>query len=91
MKVIRNTSFELIKVADENLAVPIGDEATKFHGVVTLSEPAAFLLELLNEPQSFEDLVENLMSEYEVDQVTAEKDIKAIIAKFREYNLILDA
>ena len=87
---IRNTNFELIKIADENLAIPIGDEATKFHGVVTLSEPAAFLLNILNRPQSVEDLVENLINEYEVDEVTAERDIKSIITIFRDYNLILD-
>ena len=90
LKVIRNTNFELIKIADENLAIPIGDEATKFHGVVTLSEPAAFLLNILNRPQSVEDLVENLINEYEVDEVTAERDIKSIITIFRDYHLILD-
>lgn len=89
-EVIRNTNFELIRIADDSMAIPIGDEATIFHGVVTLSDPAAFLLDCLNAHQTFEDLVEKLISEYDVDESTAKRDIKSIIEKFRLYNLIID-
>lgn len=47
---IRNPNFEIVRLDDECMAVPVGDEATSFHGVVALSEPAAFLLEQMTEP-----------------------------------------
>ena len=63
------------------MAVPIGEEATAFHGVVALSASAAFLLNSLNEPHTANELIEILLKEYDVDRETAEKDIKEIVPK----------
>ena len=90
MTVIRNMNFEIIRIADDSIAIPIGNEATLFHGVVTLSEPAAFLLELLNKPQSFEELIDKIISEYDIDRDTAERDTKEIIDIFKGYGLVFD-
>ena len=87
---IRNMNFEIIKIADDNMAIPIGEEATSFHGIVALSEPAAFVLELLNKPHSFEELVEELINEYDIDRAKAEREMKEIIDVFKGYNLVLD-
>ena len=88
---IRNRDFEITKIADEYMAVPVGEEAISFHGVVTLSEPAAFVLKLLDEPQTKEGLVDQLLEEYEVDRASAEADLTAILQTFIELKLVLDA
>lgn len=88
---IRNKDFEVVTVADEYMAVPLGDEATSFHGVVTLSESTAFLLNFLEESHSVEEIVDAFLAEYEVDRETAEKDIKGIIPKLVELKLIKDS
>lgn len=85
---IRNKGFEIVTIADENMAVPIGEEATAFHGVVALSASAAFLLNSLNEPHTANELIEILLKEYDVDRETAEKDIKEIVPKLIELGLI---
>lgn len=87
---IRNSEFEITKIADEYMAVPVGDEAISFHGVVTLSEPAAFVLNLLGEPRTKEELVDHLLEEYEVDRASAEADLTAILQTFFELRLVLD-
>lgn len=87
---IRNPNFEIVRLDDECMAVPVGDEATSFHGVVALSEPAAFLLEQMTEPLATEDLVNKLLEQYEVDHAVAEEDVRSIINKFKELNLILE-
>lgn len=88
---IRNKDFEIVTVADESMAVPVGEEATTFHGVVTLSDSAAYLLNILDEECSIEEIIDRFMEEYDIDRETVENDIKGILPKLIELRLILDS
>lgn len=87
---IRNKDFEIVTVADESMAVPVGEEATTFHGVVTLSDSAAFLLNILEEEKTMEEIIDKFIEEYDIDRKTVEEDIKGILPKLIELKLILD-
>ena len=87
---IRNKDFEIVTIADESMAVPVGEEAIAFHGVVALSASAAFLLNSLNEPHTANELIEIILNEYDIDRETAEKDIKEMIPKLIELRLITE-
>lgn len=87
---VRNQMFEIVSVANEHMAIPVGDEATSFHGVVSLSEPAMFMLGLLNEPRTREDLIAAMLNEYEVDRPTIENDLDAITGKLLDMGLLLN-
>ena len=88
---IRNKDFEIVTVAEESMAVPVGEEATTFHGVVTLSDSAAFLLNILDEDKTLDEIVDRFMEEYDIDRATVEEDIKGILPKLIELKLILDS
>lgn len=90
MKMLRNKNYEITKIGDEYMAVPIGEEAISFHGVVTLSEPSAFLLNQLTEPRSKAELFDLLLEEYEVDSDLAKTELNEIIKTFIELKLVLD-
>lgn len=85
----KNKNFEIVKVSDEYIAVPCGKEAASFHGVIVLSESTAFLLKQLSENSSIDDLVDLLVKEYDVSRSTAEKDVKEILPKLFNLNLLL--
>lgn len=85
---IISTNYRIVEVADEYMAVPIGSEASNFHGVIALSEAAAFLLRKMNISRSRNDLKEFLLEEYDVEETVAEKDIDRVIKEFLEYGLI---
>lgn len=87
---IRNKNFELVCIADDHMAVPVGDEAADFHGVVALNEAAAFLLNKLDQSRSEKELVELLQEEYDVDSSVAEKDVHDILAKFIDMQLVIN-
>ncbi len=87
----RNNNFEITEVAGEYMAIPVGEEAVSFHGVVALNEAAAFLLKNMDEPRTKEELVDLLLKEYDTDRITAEKDVEAIIKQFIDLKLIVDA
>lgn len=83
-----NTSFELVKVADEYMAVPTGKKADDFHGIIVLSEPAYFLLSNMKEHKTKEDLVTLIIDEYEIDAATAQEDIDGILGTLLEAGVI---
>lgn len=87
---IANPYFEVINIAGEYLAVPVGKKAASFNGVVALSEAAAFVLKALSIHRSHEQLVDLLVREYDIDVISAQKDIGNIIQTFFEYGLIME-
>lgn len=82
--------FVLRNVADEHMVMPTGENVGKFGGAVVLSDVAAFAFEQLKRPVSQEDLLSLILAEYDVDAETATADLDALLAQFREMNLLED-
>ncbi len=80
--------FEVMELNEEKIAVPVGDNASIFQGVIKLNETAAFILNLLKQETSEEAIVGALLSEYDADKETIEKDVKKYITKFTDMGLI---
>ena len=57
-------SFEFMNLDDEMVAVPIGDYAEQFHGVIKLNETAFAILKLLEKDMTENEIVEALLLEY---------------------------
>lgn len=87
---VKNPSFEITEVSGEYMAIPVGDATKELNGIVALNEASAYLLQLMNTSKTKEELVDLLVQEYEVDQITAAKDIDAFIAKLMELGIILE-
>ncbi len=82
--------FTLHKVLDEWLAIPGGESAARFSGLLSLNETGAFLFSLLQSDQSEETLLEALLDEYNTDRAKGTADIKAFIEYLRENNLLVE-
>ena len=85
-----NRSFEIVQVADDWLAVPVGELARSLRGIVALSEGAAYLMQHAPEECSEEELVQMLLDEYDVDAEAARADVRGLVEKLRELGLIAD-
>ena len=81
-------TFEIVQVADEYLAVPVGAAAGVFHGIVALSEAAAFLLQNAQGDSTEEELVQLLLDNYQVDEETAYQDLRSLTEKLRQLGMI---
>ena len=78
------------EVAGSTLAIPLGEEAGSFGGMLRLNETGVFLWRLLEKEATVDSLVEALLEEYEgVDRETATKDVESFLAGLRK-NGILD-
>jgi len=56
--------FVISDMGDELVAVPVGDGAAKFHGMLRLNQSAAEILELLKEETTPEAVHKTLMERY---------------------------
>lgn len=84
------SSFRIRKIAEETVAVPMGAAAKKLAGIVSLNEVGQFLFEELKNEHTEQSLVSALMNEYEVDQTTAEADVKEFLDYLRGFNLLIE-
>ncbi|MBR0046203.1 MAG: PqqD family protein [Bacteroidaceae bacterium] len=81
--------FELRKICGENIIIAHGVENIDFTKVITLNESAAFIWnQVADKDFTEQDMVEALLSEYEVEKPKAEADVKALVASWKEAGLV---
>ena len=83
-----NDSYEIVEVSGEYMAIPVGDAATSFNGIVTLSEAAAFLLKCMDTPKTTMELVDYLTTEYDVDKAIAKADVERFVSQLLEIGIL---
>ena len=81
-------NFLLRKVADSYVVVPVGKLTLNFNGIITLNETGAFLFEQLQKGAEREDLIENLLKEYDVDPEKAAADIEVFLEKVKDADVL---
>lgn len=72
--------FVLRNVADQIVVLPSGDELN-LNVFITLNETGKFLWEILEKGADESSLVEALLSEYEVDEITATACVREFVNK----------
>ena len=82
--------FEIVNIADDFLAVPVGEEARCFKGVVVINEAVAFLLNTMKKDITLDTLVDTFIDHYDVTREVARSDIKKMLDYLKEVNLIED-
>ena len=81
-------NYMLRKVADTFVVVPVGDAVSEFNGMINLNEVGAFLWRQLESETTFDAVLKNVFSEYEVDESVAKADLERFIKELEEANLI---
>ena len=84
------SGFILRNVVDEFILMPTGDNIGKFKGTVLLNEVSAFIWEKLQSPVSKDELLKEVLDQFEVENPAAEADLDELLKKFKEYDIIGD-
>ena len=81
---------ELLKreVGGEAFLVPLGKTVYDSNGLFVLTELGAFIWDLLPESETEGEILEKILSEYEVDEATARKDLTQFLDKLRDMNIL---
>ncbi len=79
--------FVLREIAGETVVLPTGDELN-LNIMITLNGTGRFLWERLTDGAEKEELVKALLSEYEVDEATAERSVDSFVLKLKENDFL---
>lgn len=81
--------FNLRTVCGENIIVAEGEENIDFSNIISMNESSAYLWKNIQGKEfTHEDLVKLLTEEYEVDEATALKDVKALTDLWNQAGII---
>lgn len=81
--------FILRQVAGNYIAVAVGEESVNFNAMVTTNETGAFLWGKLQTEITEEELLDALVSEYDIDKETARADISEFLEELRKGKLLV--
>ena len=79
MKIKEN--FVLRQVADTWVVLPLGSATLDFNGMLTLNESGVLLWHLLEQGKTQEELVDMLLTVYEVSRQEASADVEEFLNK----------
>ena len=80
--------FMLREIAGSWVVVPLGARVVEFNGLISLTETSALIWKMIEEGSTKEQILAKILSEYDVDEKTAKKDIDEFIQTATEKGLI---
>lgn len=80
--------FRLTKIVGEYMVLPTDENIRKFDGAVILNEVSAFIYEQLEKDISREDLLNLILTEFDVEPAVAKADLDALLEIFAEYGML---
>ena len=78
----------LTEIEGEYYAVPVGEAAKQFSGMIRMNRTGKRIFELLTEGNDRDGVVRQLMEEYDVDEETAQRNVGAFMDKLRGAGLL---
>ncbi len=80
--------FMLRSVAGRHIVVAVGQASVDFNGLITLNETGAYIWRKLADGCTYDELLNDMLSDYEVDEATARSGIDGFLETARGANLI---
>ena len=77
MKIDKN--FVLREIAGEYIIIPTGRTALEFNWLITVNEVGMELWKMLQKDVTFDDLLNGILEEYDVDENAAREDIQEFL------------
>lgn len=74
-----DNTFVLREIAGDYIIIPTGKAALEFNGLITVNEIGAFLWNKLQNEVTFDELVQEILAEYDVQEKIAREDIKEFL------------
>lgn len=81
--------FMLRKLGKDYAAVAMGSARKNFNGLIRMNETGKFLWDCLQKDCTEEELMQRLLTEYDVSREEAEKDIAEFTAGLRKAGILV--
>jgi len=86
----KSPSIVTRKTGNEYVLVPVANNIADMNSVYTLNETGAFIWELIDGEKNVEDLIQAVISEYNINRETATADVLTFIDNMSKYLIISD-
>ncbi len=85
-----NIRKQLVKrtIAGDVILVPVGDASLELKGLLTLNETGERMWDLLPQCGSEEELIRQMLEEYEVDEATLRTDVAEFLDQLRRLEIL---
>ena len=80
--------FVLREIAGDYVIIPTGKTVLSFNGLITVNEVGADLWKMLQSEVNFDELLQGILSEYDVDEETAREDIQEFLDTLTEGGIL---
>ncbi|MGM9936091.1 MAG: PqqD family protein [Candidatus Ornithomonoglobus sp.] len=80
--------FMLRSVAGRHVVVAVGKASVDFNGLITLNETGSYIWEKLAKGTTYDELLSDMLTDYEVDEKTAREGIDGFLKTARDANLL---
>ena len=71
--------FVLREIAGDYIIIPTGKTVLEFNGLITVNEVGVTLWNMLQEEVTFDQLVQGILAEYDVEEDVAREDIQEFL------------
>ena len=78
----------LRNICDEWVVVPMGARLQEFNGIMKLNESGAFIWKLLQQENKKEDIIRELLNEYDIDEKEATREVDDFIDMLSKKNVL---
>jgi hypothetical protein len=80
--------YLLRKIADTNIVVPVSERVIEFKGMITLNDVSAKIWGFLESEREYEEIIDFLVSEYNISRETADNDLKKLLAHMEDSGVL---
>ena len=80
--------FILREIAGDYIIIPEGKTVLDFNGLITVNEVGVSLWNMLQNEVTFEELVQGILDEYDVEESVAREDVQEFLAALIDVGII---
>ena len=80
--------FILREIAGDYIIIPAGKTVLDFNGLITVNEVGVSLWNMLQNEVTFEELVQGILDEYDVEESVAREDVQEFLAALIDVGII---
>lgn len=81
-------NVETMELDDQIVAIPVGENASVYKGVIKLNETASFMLKLLENDVSEETIINALKENYDMGSRDISSDVKVFIEELNKRGML---
>ena len=92
MKIVNGFKLKIIQGKDgeeeKGVIIAVGEASKKLNGIITLNETATKVFKYIENGLTFDEIVDKMLEEFDVERCVLENDINSVILEFKKTGVI---